>query len=112
MSFHMNITNPSESPVITDDHPTGALAFRYVIKGQMNPGQGRDELKNAGRFGGPAFIRQGADGRVTKDLSINAIWKEVIGERPMAPNEWMAPQLPGTEPLPGESVPETVRPCV
>lgn len=168
----MNIANPSASPVITDDHPTGVLAFRYllngspltpenymmqiaenighfqmvthrhnfdqfryVIKGQMNLGegrilregelcyfpegtaygpqddaagpvalvlqfggasgygymspqqyrQGREELRKVGHFEGPVFIRQDAAGRVTKKLSINAIWEQAIGERLMVP---------------------------
>ncbi len=168
----MNVSNPSESQVITDDHPTGVLAFRYllngspltpenymmqiaenighfkmvthrhnfdqfryVIKGQMNLGngrmlregelcyfpegtsygpqddaagpialvlqfggasgygymspqqyrKGREELKKVGHFEGPVFIRQTPDGRLTKKLSINAIWEQSIGERLMVP---------------------------
>jgi hypothetical protein len=168
----MNIADPSKSPVITDDHPTGTLAFRYllngtpltpenymmqiaenighfqmvthrhnfdqfryVIKGQMNLGEGRvlregelcyfpegtaygpqddaagpialvlqfggasgygymspaqyrrgrEELKQVGRFEGPVYIRQWPDGRVTKKLSINAIWEQSMGERLMVP---------------------------
>lgn len=29
----MNISNPTHSPVITDDHPTGVLGFRYLLNG-------------------------------------------------------------------------------
>lgn len=32
----MKITNPSTCEVRTDDHPTGALAMRYLLRGQEN----------------------------------------------------------------------------
>lgn len=168
----MNVANPADSPVITDDHPTGVLGFRYllegtpltpenymlqiaenlghfrmvthrhnfdqfryVIQGQMNLGdgrvlregelcyfpegtsygpqddpagpvalvlqfggasgygymspeqyrQGRAELKQVGRFEGPVFIREAEEGRVSRKLSINAIWEQSIGQRMMIP---------------------------
>lgn len=168
----MNIANPADAPVITDDHPTGVLGFRYllngtpltpenymvqiaenlghfnmvthrhnfdqfryVISGQMNLGEGRmlregelcyfpegtsygpqddpagpvalvmqfggasgygymspqqyrrgrEELRKVGRFEGPVFLRDEGDGKVSKKLSINAIWEQVIGERMLIP---------------------------
>lgn len=32
----MKVTNPADVPVITDDHPTGTLAFRYLVSGAEN----------------------------------------------------------------------------
>ncbi|QRF56103.1 cupin domain-containing protein [Variovorax paradoxus] len=168
----MNIANPDNQPVVTDDHPTGVLGFRYllngtpltpenymvqiaenlghfkmvthrhnfdqfryVISGQMNLGegrvlkegelcyfpegtsygpqddpagpvalvmqfggasgygymspqqyrQGREELRRIGRFEGPVFVKQDANGKVSKKLSINAIWEQAMGERLLIP---------------------------
>lgn len=168
----MNIANPAAAPVITDDHPTGVLGFRYllngqplspenymlqiaenighfqmmnhrhnfdqfrfVLKGQMNLGhgrllregelcyfpegttygpqddaagpvalvlqfggasgygymspqqyrRGREELKRQGRFEGPVYIREDENGKLSRKLSINAIWEQAMGARVMIP---------------------------
>ncbi|MCJ0764125.1 cupin domain-containing protein [Variovorax terrae] len=168
----MQVANPADSEVRTDDHPTGVLGFRYllrgaentpenfvmliaenlghfqmvrhrhnfdqfryVISGQMNLGDGdvlragelcyfpegtpygpqddgagpvvltmqfggsngygymspdqylagREALGRAGRFEGPVYLREGADGRTTKKFSINAIWEQAMGARMLIP---------------------------
>lgn len=168
----MQVTNPANVPVITDDHPTGALAmrylvvgaenapesymmvlaenvglfempphrhpfeqFRYVISGGMKLGPherlragelayfpegasygpqedeagplvltlqfggasgfgylspeqyraGRAKLRKKGRFEGPVFIRELADGKTKRTFSINAIWEEELGSKMLIP---------------------------
>lgn len=168
----MKIANPADSEVRTDDHPTGVLGFRYllrgventpenfvmliaenighfqmvrhrhnfdqfryVISGQMNLGDGsvlregelcyfpegtsygpqddaagpvvltvqcggatgygymspeqylagRQALSGVGRFEGPVFIRETAEGKTARKFSINAIWEEAMGSRMLIP---------------------------
>lgn len=168
----MRIADPAEQAVVTDDHPTGALGFRYLLEGStgqpdnfvmliaenlgrfdmvrhrhnfdqfrfalqgdltmgdgrvlreghlgyfpegasygpqaddagplalviqfggasgygyMSPQQyrdGRDALSRTGRFEGPVYLRQRADGTVKKTFSINAVWEEAMGARMLIP---------------------------
>jgi hypothetical protein len=42
-------------------------------------------LRQVGRFEGPVFIRETADGAVKKTFSINAIWEEALGAKLLIP---------------------------
>jgi hypothetical protein len=56
--------------------------------GYLSPEQyraGRAALNKVGRFEGPVFIREMADGTVRRTFSINAIWEEALGARMLLP---------------------------
>ena len=61
----------------------GASGYGYMSPGQYRAG--RASLRQVGRFEGPVFIRETADGQVRKTFSINAIWEEALGAKLLIP---------------------------
>jgi hypothetical protein len=61
----------------------GASGYGYMSPGQYRAG--RAALRQVGRFEGPVFIRETADGKTRKTFSINAIWEEALGAKLLIP---------------------------
>jgi hypothetical protein len=61
----------------------GASGYGYMSPGQYRAG--RAALRQVGRFEGPVFISEGADGVVKRTFSINAIWEEALGAKLLIP---------------------------
>ncbi|WP_321885776.1 cupin domain-containing protein [Burkholderia cenocepacia] len=69
-------------PVVLVVQFGGASGYGYMSSSQYL--EGRESLKQTGRFEGPVFIRE-ENGRTIKKFSINAIWEKSMGQRMLIP---------------------------
>jgi hypothetical protein len=84
---------PEGTPYGPQDDPAGPLAMviqcgggsgqGYLSRRQYNEGHTR--LASKGRFEGSVFIAQGPDGQEKRTFSIDAIYDEIFGRRPVYP---------------------------
>jgi hypothetical protein len=84
---------PEGTPYGPQDDPAGPLAMviqfgggsgqGYLSRNQYNEGHAR--LSGKGRFDGSVFISQGPDGQEKRTFSIDAIYEEIFGRRPVYP---------------------------